>query len=227
MNKLINFLKHSEGTFVRFSDIKPEFRKQLAEYVPLVLHPKNLLVKKIAGQNVKSHELLHYFKSYSAVYQGDKLPEPKWMFEATAEANNLSAVATCRTMYLTMMEDVCGEAKPFMPGSQLVRENNRIKETALSQFQSVKKVGGNEFSAKYKKMLEEDIDKLFENFRALNETKTLFKNEKTPTTLITVAGGCYVLSGLFGIVGIDSISNMFNLGVGLTLLGPTAYAYVR
>ena len=182
-------------------------------------------MKKVAGHEVKAHELLHYFKAYSAVHKDGNLPEPKSMFEATAEANNLSAVASSRDMYLNLMEDVCGEAKPYMSDSALALEHDRIKTAALAQFQSVKKMGGKEFSDKYKKSLKEDIDRLFETFRARNESKTLFRSTKMPGTLLKVAGTCYVLSGAFGLVGIDSMANLFNLGVGLTLLGPTAYAY--
>lgn len=86
------------------TDIENDFRKQLSEFVPLVLHPRNLLVKRIGGHQVKAKELVHYFKAYTAIYQGNELPEPKSMLEATAEANNLSAVASAKEMYSSSME---------------------------------------------------------------------------------------------------------------------------
>ena len=40
------------------------------------------------------------------IYQGDDLPEPKSMLQATAEANNLAAVAVAKDNYTKEMEQV-------------------------------------------------------------------------------------------------------------------------
>jgi len=40
------------------------------------------------------------------IYQGDDLPEPKSMLQATAEANNLAAVAIAKDNYTKEMEQV-------------------------------------------------------------------------------------------------------------------------
>ena len=74
-------------------DIDDEFKAQLLDHVPGLLAPENLVVKEINGSRVTCGELLEYFKSYMKMYQGDSLPEPKSMLLATAEANNLAAVA--------------------------------------------------------------------------------------------------------------------------------------
>ncbi len=103
---------------------------------------------------MKAKELLHYFKAYTAVYQGNELPEPKSMLEATAEANNLSAVASAKEMYSSSMEEVCGGTKPFMSTAQLEREHSKIKEKSLDHFQSRRKMGGDEFSTKYRDQLD-------------------------------------------------------------------------
>lgn len=63
------------------SDIEGEFKKQLAILVPIILAPKNLVVKEISGQKVKAKELVQYFKSYIQIYKGSELPEPKSMLE--------------------------------------------------------------------------------------------------------------------------------------------------
>ena len=74
-------------------DIDDEFKAQLLDHVPALLAPENLVVKEINGSKVTCGELLEYFKAYMRMYQGDSLPEPKSMLLATAEANNLAAVA--------------------------------------------------------------------------------------------------------------------------------------
>ena len=40
------------------------------------------------------------------IYQGEELPEPKTMLQATAEANNLAAVANAKNLYTKEMEEV-------------------------------------------------------------------------------------------------------------------------
>lgn len=211
----------------RLSDIETDFKKQLQEFVPLVLAPANLVVKKINGQKVKAKELVHYFKAYTAIYKGNELPEPKSMLEATAEANNLSAVAGAKDMYSNSMEESCGGTKPFMSTAQLELEHAKAKDKALQQFQSRRKMGGEEFSTKYRETLEQEMEDLFINYRAHNESKNIFKSARTPATLFTVAAVFYVLSGVFGLLGMYSFANMFNLLMGIALLILGIWAYVR
>ena len=62
-------------------DIDEEFQKQLKELVPMLLSPKNLILKEIGGRKIKCKELLNYFKAYIEIYKGGELPEPKTMLE--------------------------------------------------------------------------------------------------------------------------------------------------
>ena len=71
------------------------------------------------------------------------------------------------------------------------------------------------------------MEDLFANFRAHNEGKNIFKTARTPATLFTVAAIFYVLSGIFGLLGMYSFANMFNLMMGVALLTLGLWAYVR
>lgn len=77
--------------------------------------------------------------------------------QATAEANNLSAVAEAKDLYLQMMECVCGGAKPFLATSHLESEHHRCVNKALHQFRNKRKMGGDEFSQTYMDKLEKVI----------------------------------------------------------------------
>lgn len=76
------------------------------------------------------------------------------MFQATAEANNLAAVADAKEVYISMMEEVCGGAKPYLKTEAIETEHRRVKDKAIHQFNSKKKMGGDEFSLIYKEQLE-------------------------------------------------------------------------
>ncbi|MGH0153379.1 UNVERIFIED_CONTAM: hypothetical protein FKN15_025048 [Acipenser sinensis] len=91
----------------RLNDIDDEFKKELENLVPILLAPENLVVKEISGSKVTCRDLVEYFKAYIKIYQGEELPHPKSMLQATAEANNLAAVAGAKDSYNKSMEQVC------------------------------------------------------------------------------------------------------------------------
>lgn len=73
--------------------------------------------------------------------------------QATAEANNLTAVAEAKDLYLQMMETVCGGSKPFLATVHLESEHQHCMNSALRQFQNKRKMGGEEFSQIYMEKL--------------------------------------------------------------------------
>lgn len=81
------------------TDITPEFKQSLIDLIPEVLAPEKLIVKEINGQKVKARDLVQYFISYLNIFKSEDMPEPKTMLLATAEANNLNAVAAAKELY--------------------------------------------------------------------------------------------------------------------------------
>ncbi|EZA62001.1 hypothetical protein DMN91_003442 [Ooceraea biroi] len=213
----------------RLSEIQSEFKKQLKVLIPMILAPQNLVTKKINGQDVKAKDLLEYFKSYINLYKGDELPEPKSMLVATAEANNLTAVAEAKDSYLKMMENVCGGAKPFLATAHLESEHQHCMDMALRQFQNKRKMGGEEFSQIYMEKLikASDMDDSFLQFKAHNESKNIFKAARTPAVFFAIAVTMYILSGIFGLVGLYTLANVCNLIMGIGLLTLVLWAYIR
>lgn len=211
----------------RLADVTPEFKQCLKYLVPMFFAPENLVVKKINGQTVRCRDLIQYFLSYINIYQGDTLPEPKTMLVATAEANNLSAVSDAKETYMQLMEDVCGGGKPYMKSTELEIEHLRSKDKAIEQFNAKRKMGGEEFSEKYRDQLATDIDEAFVNFQSHNESKNIFKSARTPSVFFLIAVIGYILSGIFGLVGLITIANLFNLIMGVALLTLALWAYLR
>lgn len=67
----------------------------------------------------------------------------------------MSAVAEAKEMYTQLMETVCGGSKPYLSTAHLDSEHIRIKDKSLEQFRSKRKMGGDEFSEKYRDKLEQ------------------------------------------------------------------------
>lgn len=58
-------------------EVHPDFLKYVKELLPGLFAPKNLVIKKINGQNVRVRDLIPYLEAYINIFNGDKLPEPK------------------------------------------------------------------------------------------------------------------------------------------------------
>ncbi|XP_075719028.1 atlastin-2 isoform X1 [Rhinoderma darwinii] len=211
----------------RLVDIDDEFKKELQNLVPLLLAPENLVEKEIGGSKMTCRDLLEYFKAYIKIYQGEELPHPKSMLQATAEANNLAAVAGAKDTYSKCMEQVCGGDKPYIAPADLERKHLDVKEICIKQFRSVKKMGGEEFCRRYQDQLESEIEESYGNFMKHNDGKNIFYAARTPATLFAVMFAMYIISGLTGFIGLNSIANICNLMMGLALLSFCTWAYVK
>ncbi|XP_017370820.1 atlastin-2 isoform X4 [Cebus imitator] len=211
----------------RLKDIDEDFKRELRNLVPLLLAPENLVEKEISGSKVTCRDLVEYFKAYIKIYQGEELPHPKSMLQATAEANNLAAVAGARDIYCKSMEQVCGGDKPYIAPSDLERKHLDFKEVAIKQFRSVKKMGGDEFCRRYQDQLEAEIEETYANFIKHNDGKNIFYAARTPATLFAVMFAMYIISGLTGFIGLNSIAVLCNLVMGLALTFLCTWAYVK
>ncbi|XP_053731501.1 atlastin-2 isoform X3 [Synchiropus splendidus] len=211
----------------RLRDIDGDFKRELSRLVPLLLAPEQLVVKEIGGSKVTCRDLVEYFKAYIKIYQGEELPHPKSMLQATAEANNLTAVAGAKDMYSKSMEQVCGGDKPYIAPSDLERCHGEFREHSVRYFRSVKKMGGEEFCQRYQNQLEAELDEAFANFCKHNDGKNIFYAARTPATLFAVMFVTYVLSGITGFIGLSTLAALANLVMGLALLSLCTWAYVK
>jgi len=211
----------------KLKDIEKEFIKQLKDFIPMLLSPENALPRKISGAEVKCKDLSRYMRAYVDIFKGDEMPEPKSMLEATSEANNLASLSEAKDLYTNMMEGVCGGDKPFINEHILEIEHLRIRDAALETFDSRRKMGGEEFSAKYRDKLEGEMNEAFENYKSHNESKNLFRAANTPITLGAIAMILYILSQLFSIFGLYPIANILNLLMLGAILLLSTWGYIR
>ncbi|XP_016102613.1 atlastin-2-like isoform X2 [Sinocyclocheilus grahami] len=215
---------HFDG---RLRDIDEEFKRELVNLVPLLLAPESLMEKEISGSKVTCRDLLQYFRAYMKIYQGEELPHPKSMLQATAEANNLAAVAGAKDSYSRSMEQVCGGDRPYMSPADLERSHEELKQSCVRQFRGVKKMGGEEFCLRYQEQLEQEIDEAYASFLKHNDGKNIFFAARTPATLFAVMFVMYVASVVTGFVGLSPAAALCNLLMGLALLSLCVWVYVR
>ena len=73
-------------------------------------------------------------------------------------------------------------------------EHNSIVEKALAEFDSRKKLGGEEFSLKYRDQLLTEIEESYQHYKAHNDSKNIFKAANTPITLFVMWTVLYIFS---------------------------------
>ncbi|XP_017294257.1 atlastin-2 isoform X1 [Kryptolebias marmoratus] len=215
---------HFDG---QLKDIDEEFKMELVNLVPTLLSPENLVEKEIGGVKITCKDLLHYFKAYMKIYQGEELPHPKSMLQATAEANNLAAVAGAKDMYNKSMEQICGGDKPYISPAELEHRHTELRQSSVRHFRSVKKMGGEDFCRRYQEQLEVELDEAYANFSKHNDGKNIFYATRTPATLFAVMFIMYVVSLVTGFVGISSVAMLCNLVMGVALTALCIWAYVK
>jgi len=211
----------------RMKDIESVFTEKLAEFVPLLLAPDNVVVKRIGGNEVRCKEIINFFKAYIDVFTGDEMPEPKSMLQATSEANNLASLSEAKDTYIAMMESVCGGDKPYINERVLDIEHCKMRDQAMEVFGSRRKMGGEEGSAKYREQLEGEIEELYGHYKAHNESKNIFKAANTPITLGAVTMLLYVVCQLFSLLGLLSVANFINLVMMCTFALLATWGYSK
>uniref|UniRef100_A0AAR2LPZ1 GB1/RHD3-type G domain-containing protein n=1 Tax=Pygocentrus nattereri TaxID=42514 RepID=A0AAR2LPZ1_PYGNA len=207
--------------------VAPEFKKELHSLIPTLLDPDKLAVKEINGNKVTCRGLLEYFKSYIKIYQGEDLPHPKSMLLATAEANNLAAVASAKDQYYKNMEKVCGGDLPYVAPDSLEEKHKFFLRESLHHFASIKKMGGQDFCNHYQAQLESELNELWESFSKHNESKNVFSAFRTPAVLFVLVCLLYVLSGLLLFIGLGSVSFVCDCMLGLAMIAMLTWSFIR
>ncbi|CAI5798094.1 atlastin-3 isoform X1 [Podarcis lilfordi] len=211
----------------RLKDIADEFKEQLQTLIPFVLDPSQLLEKEINGSKVTCRGLLEYFRAYIKIYQGEDLPHPKSMLLATAEANNLAAVASAKDMYYTNMEKLCGGDKPYV-APDLLEEKHRVQSAmALKHFQTIKKMGGKEFSQRYEEELVREMNSIYEDLCKHNQSKNIFNTFRTPAAIFSLIISLYMGSNFSNYIGLGFVAQLCTFLVGILLLCLLAWGYIR
>ncbi|XP_076148549.1 atlastin-3-like [Alosa pseudoharengus] len=211
----------------QLSDVAPEFKEELRNLISTLLKPDALAEKEINGNKVTCRGLVEFFKAYIKIYQGEDLPHPKSMLMATAEANNLAAVAAAKDQYYKNMEKVCGGDLPYVAPDSLEEKHKFCLSDALHNFTSTKKMGGQEFCDRYKGQLQAELEELWTSFSKHNESKNVFSAFRTPAVLFVLVCLLYVLSGILLFIGLASVSFACDCALGVSMLAMLTWAFIR
>lgn len=211
----------------QISDMRENFVEHLRTFVPMILSPNNLLVKRIGGGVVNGQSLLEYFKVYAETFKGEKIPEAKNLYDATAEASNLAAAVNSKNHYLNCMKDICGPQKPFINPKILEQKHAQLLKESLDMFETTKKLGEGDYSKTFFDNLAKEISASFEDFVDANNSKNMLNMWGSPLILLCFWFLAFTLSRFFEIIGIVPLANFFYLQATVCFISIIAYLSLK
>jgi len=153
-------------------EMEPRFAKYLSEFVTQTLAVENLEPKKIGGKTVRSREMVDYFQKYLDIFNGDEMPQPKSIFDTTAEVTNLHALTEAKEKYMENMGALKQSAasQALVEIDLLTKHDESMKES-IELFNEQSKFGGEALAKHYHDELVKEILEKFEYFKRLNDSK--------------------------------------------------------
>lgn len=197
----------------RLADYDPDFLTSLSDLIQGLFEPpeSKLRPKRIGGRPVTGAALLEYFKAYAELLEGDTMPAPRTMFEATAEVNNLTAVSAVQDIYQERLETLAGAGAPYMRPSLLAQRNTALEAECLATFDALPKMGGPSYSVPYRERLCESMHHLYEQYEALNGRKNFFTQVGVPLIMFIGAFAFNILAQLSDGLGLRMFPEVFHL----------------
>ncbi|KAL7015609.1 hypothetical protein ACKWTF_016544 [Chironomus riparius] len=137
----------------RWSLMDEDFMKEIKNLIESFFKPQNMVVKKVEGVDLKAHKLFEYIKSYINLFSTPgSIPKPKSLHELAVGKFLTQIVTKCYEIYEQHLRN---------PSDR--NEINLIHSFALSKaleaFTDAKKMGNAQDSEKFKKNLEQKIQK--------------------------------------------------------------------
>jgi len=212
--------------------LRGNFREELSKLVEFTLKPERLVVKKVNGVDMTAKDVFKYLDIYLKMYQDPTaLPEPKTALQATAEANNVSAKERSINHYNEEMRIGCS-GRYLAKKKKFETLHVDKREESLKLFDNIKKLGGKEFSNKYRKELEEGIEKAVDKYKNLNEAKASIAGLKTPVCLVFLLLLTYILSHeyidkMLSVVWLEVVATVLETFFWLILLSLMGYIMVK
>eukprot|EP00092_Neocalanus_flemingeri_P026980 GFUD01029254.1.p1 GENE.GFUD01029254.1~~GFUD01029254.1.p1 ORF type:complete len:647 (+),score=136.47 GFUD01029254.1:235-2175(+) len=153
-------------------EMDPRFAKYINEFISQTLAIENLQPKRIAGKIVRSREMVDYFQKYLEIFNGDEIPEPKSIFDTTAEVTNLHALSEAKEKYIENMGALKQSAasQALVEVDLLTKHDQSMKES-IEMFIEQSKFGGEAFAKHYQDELVKEILSKFDYFKNLNDSK--------------------------------------------------------
>ena len=171
----------TEGYNGCLRDMDEDFKYELLRIIPHLLMPERLVVKKVNGMQLNGVEFLEYIEKYFKIFQSDRLPQARAVFELTVDTHLTTIVSSCLEKYKFLIYE-----KPSIIEKieELPIIHEASKNDVLLMYKDSKKMGNADHEVKFRKILENQIDKIYKEWKEQNETNIRkVEDEKNKTRM--------------------------------------------
>ena len=169
-----------------WGEMDEDFKDELFSLIEHLLKPERLVLKKINGKDLKGSEFLAYVLQYFKLFQSDKLPKAQSIYESTVEKQMNILIELCINSYKETIHnnqeviininemDKCILLLPLL--------YNMAKCQTLLLYNESKKMGNSDHEAKFKEILINQIEKIYQEWDAqMKENMTKIDEERKKT----------------------------------------------
>jgi atlastin len=146
----------------RWSDINTDFMTNLKVFIPKMLSPENLILKKILGRPATAQTLYDQIKEYRNIFNSDKVPNPKALHEVFAEGLLTDLIEDIFNEYEKTMEDISKKVENM---SDLQSYYNTALENSKSKFNEATKIGDSKMKENFLTKLINRINDSYEKIK--------------------------------------------------------------
>lgn len=144
----------------RWSEMDPIFKEELKKLIENLLHPENMVLKKIDFRDLKGRDMKDYVKKLFTLYQTDQILKTENILELTVTTFMNNLVETCIEDYkLAIFRN-----QELVNIGTIPTIHEKSKERALKLYDDERKIGYAEHAQKFKVKLTEKIDEIFKDF---------------------------------------------------------------
>jgi atlastin len=222
------------------NNLSTHFMNAVKEFIPTILHPSNIVVKKIGGHEFTGLDLLKFVDELDILFTKNELPPTKSVAESAAELQNVIAHSNGLNFYKSKMDKLVNNSD-YISDEVLNSNHKKSLEKAVKLFREKKRLKHETLERRYHNMLIEAIDNAFIFYQQANGIRFTFyqKQNRTEQDMKQMeleikdlrknklgTGENSLLSKFLG-VGVGSLAGALHIALGTmtgTSRGPLAIA---
>ena len=147
-----------------WSNMDEEFKDELKILIESLLHPKNLVIKKINNHEYSAVDLKNFIEGYLREFQSNEMIGAESLYELTITKQLKNLIQKGLQTYKEKMVNAeCPEIADPNEGFNKIHKDCKL--IAIDQFKNTKKMGSNNHHLKYQKELEMKIEQTFSEWK--------------------------------------------------------------
>jgi atlastin len=157
-----------------WSDMDPKFRGELQVFIEHLLHPDNLVLKKINSKELTCGEMKTYAEMYFNLLISSGVLRAQNVYEATIENVMRTIIEKCISEYEELIEL---KDDPDVDPKWITTIHHECKAKAMNIYRKEKKMGTINHDRKFEGILEDHIEEIYENW-SKHKIEIAKKNEE-------------------------------------------------